>query len=575
MSQERLDRKDWIFYAVTFGVALAFLAGVYGAAYLAVPEGWVFSGMLHDTHDALGYQVWANYYQHGGLLADNPYALTRLPPTWFNLTWWVFGKLMALGVPFYPAYHLFRALAGALLFLLLLRLMRDLVHDRVAAWTAYLFAGFGTGFTWLVGLFKWGWLRRGFIPSDIAHGDSFPFNAFWTFPHLALSWAMLVGIYLCMYRAATRGRRAWAVGAGLIALPMGFVHPYHFVTILPVLGLWYAALQVKHGRAFLRRWPDLALLFAGMLPGLVYYLRFLGNSPNFSHWSSTNVTRTTFPSLVLLGFGIFAILPLFSWRGLAPVSRFTDRYLLVAIWPLVNLAAHFSYPFTFFDSRLGEGLLLPLAVLSSWALFGTVLPWLFPRRAPDPGVAADILEGTEAAAPPAGDPAQARFRLAAAVAVTVFAFPTTLLHVANQFQELRTGEPWFRFTLDTKMKLRAGEADALAAFGREQPRDFPIVLSGPEIGLLIPGYAPVRAFVGHVTQTTNFQERMKTVAAFYGPYGSDEDRRQLLRQREFAYVWWGVDEDRYGGRRPQGTPWLVPVYNNGTVTLYRVDRAAL
>jgi hypothetical protein len=77
----RLDRRDWIFYGVTCGTALLFLLGVYAAAYLATPDGWVFSGYLHDTHDSHSYEVWSNYYAHQGLRVDNPYALTRMPPT--------------------------------------------------------------------------------------------------------------------------------------------------------------------------------------------------------------------------------------------------------------------------------------------------------------------------------------------------------------------------------------------------------------------------------------------------------------------------------------------------------------
>jgi uncharacterized membrane protein len=92
---------------------------------------------------------------------------------------------------------------------------------------------------------------------------------------------------------------------------------------------------------------------------------------------------------------------------------------------------------------------------------------------------------------------------------------------------------------------------------------------------MLPGRAPVRAYVGHILQTVGFQERMKLVGGFYGPYATDESRRQILRQQEFGYVWWGVDEDRFGGRRPPGAPWLEPAYTNGTVTIYRVDRARL
>jgi hypothetical protein len=482
------------------------------------------------------------------------------------------GRLMAIGIPFMPAYRVFQVLAGAAMYLVILALMKEFFRDRLMAWCAYLLAGFGTGFSWLISLVSEDFFKGELMGSDILHGDSFPVHTFWTFPHLALSVAMHVSLYLFMYRAVIRRQRKWTLYASGVALLMGFSHPYHFVSTVPVLFFWFLALQIKHGKSMTRIWTDLAILVAFMAPGTLYFKTFFKNAPNFSHWAAQNVTRTSGWLNVVMGFGILMILPLFSYRGFTPLKKYTDSYLLIAIWPLVNFFCHFCHPLIFFTQRLGQGLIFPLAILSTWAFFGTVLPMLR-KGTKDSSIDDDILESQASLRRETAD-LKRDPRLPWVIALSLLTLPTTALHVDNQLHELATGKPYFHHTLDTKMKIPDGELEALK-FLNKDARDFPIVLSGPEIGLIMPGFAPVRAFVGHFTQTTNLQERMGFVNQFYSPTATDEFRSRLLASFEFGYVWWGRDEDVLGGARPNDSAYLTRVFDQNGVTIYRVNRAAI
>jgi hypothetical protein len=567
----RLDRRDFRFYAITCGLALLTTAAVYVYAYLSVPRDHVFSGFILNSHDGYSYQIYANHSAHQGPMIDNAWALKRLPPAYFNLIWFLMGRFVVLGVPFIVAYHALQVLAGAAMCLAILALMKQFFRDRVMAWCAYLLASFGAGFGWIVAAFSSDFFGGSLWTADILHGDSFPVTCFWTQPHLVVSQAMLVSVYLFMYLATVTERRVFILPAAAVTLAMGFSHPYHFVTILPVLVAWHLVLTFKHGARFASKWLNLVVLFCCMLPGLIYYRHFIASSPNFSYWAGSNVIRTSGWLSVVLGFGLIMILAFLGYRGFLPLKKFTDRYLLIALWAPINFAMHFSYPLFFFEAKLGEGLIFPLSILATWAFFGSVVPF-FRRKADNPTPEVDIEESPTA--PPA-ETAPAKGRLAWAVALAALTLPTTGLNMANMLHELTTGRPYYAYTLNTKMKVHKAERAALE-FLAKHTSGFPLVLVGRDSGLILPAFAPVRGFVGHVTNTAEMPQRMQVVRGFYSAGATDETRRQTLSSYDIGYVWWGIDEDRhYGGRRPRGVPYLRQIFDNGYVTIYQVVRSAL
>jgi hypothetical protein len=149
--------------------------------------------------------------------------------------------------------------------------------------------------------------------------------------------------------------------------------------------------------------------------------------------------------------------------------------------------------------------------------------------------------------------------------------PSAIFLAGYQLWELRQKQPTSLFSLDLKPTLTAKEIEAMAYLNREA-RDFPLILSYMDSGLVLPAFAPVRAVVGHVTNVKDNTEKVHAAAFFFSPAADDATRRNTLARYNVDYVWWGKDEDRRGGRRPGERPYLHPVFDNGAVRIYRVLR---
>lgn len=555
-----LDARDRRLLFVTGAVVALLVAGMYLFVARSLPSGTTFSGFLLNTTDGWGYAAYANAYRNDGLLADNPWSERALPGAYFNLVWFAAGKLMALGLPFRAVYHLFQAVFGALLLWSLLALVRRLAPDRATAWCAFLLSVFGAGFGWAVRLVSPGFLDATFRPIDLFQVDAFPAMGWWGFPHITLSWALVAAIYLCTLRAAAGDGLRWSLAAGGVALLTGFVHPYHFVTVLPVLAAWGLVFARRGGGERRHLWRHGAIVAAGMAPGLCYFGLVVPRAANFAHvWSREGLVRFDAPEgvlPVLVGYGAILVLAAAGlaharpWRGAA-----APGIVLVALWAAVQFPLRFATPLIPFAARLGEGLLIPLSVLAAVGLLS--LRERVRQRRPGTGAA------------PAGPDGPVPW--AWIVPLVLLSAPSVVFLAGHQLGELRQGQGSHVFALDLKPTLTAREREALAYLGGAA-RGSPLVLSATESGLVLPAFAPVRALLGHVTNVKDRPSKEQAAAAFFGPAGNDWLRQAVLSRYRVDYVWWGGDEDRYGGTRPGELPYLRPVFDNGAVRIYRVQR---
>ncbi len=580
-----LDGRDLRFWGATFGLALLAVALLYLTAFLSAPGNYAFSGFLLDSYDAWTYRVWSNLYARGGWLADNPYAIQARTPAFFNLIWFLVGKLVEFtGLPFLVPYYALGVVGGGLMFLMILAMMRTLFRDRSMAWCAYLLAAFGGGLGWLAHLVR-SYLPEAFSTPDMVQLDGYPFDAFWTFPHISLSWFLLIFIYFSLYRAPSAGRK-WSVAAGLAGLLMGFSHPYHFVPVVAVVALWYLWLQMKHGARVSRNWVNLLVFLVFVVPGALFYAFLIESSPNFSFWSDQNVVRTMGWPQTLLGFGPFLPLMILGYRGFTPLRRFTDAYLFVVAWALVNFCLLFSYPFIKFEARLIEGLIVPLSVLAVWGLWsagGSGEGGAVAGRA----VTSDILESSMEDRAESGRPS-GRPLLWIAV-MLLAAMPSRLLVIGDQLRLIRlqgatplplsfihreAANSAVSKTLNARIILHRGEREALdflAGSSGVSSRD--VIMATEDIGLVIPAFAPVRSYLGHLGLTPRYKFKARISDRFFA--GGDRERRHILKNEAISLIWWGPEEEAMAMTNGLNLPYLSNIFDNGAVRIYRVNRGEL
>jgi hypothetical protein len=96
-----------------------------------------------------------------------------------------------------------------------------------------------------------------------------------------------------------------------------------------------------------------------------------------------------------------------------------------------------------------------------------------------------------------------------------------------------------------------------------------VVLAAPRTGILLPGRAGVRTFVGHPFETINAPVKQAQAEAFFGGQMLDEEWRGLREQYQIHYVFVGPAERVLGG----GNDYLSadrPAFQQGDVAIYHL-----
>ncbi len=528
------NRSDFRWWLAVLLPVLLLAASMYAAAFANAPRGMTFSGYLLNSGDAWGYWAFARHFAKEGLLIDNPFAASPLPPAFFNLAWFALGKAMALtGLQFLAVYYAFGVMAAGLMYWVILRFSREFAGDRAAGRFAFLLASLGGGVGWLLPLISKDLTVR-LAPMDLFHHEGYPLQAALFVPHFALSIALVGAIMLAFWRGVSTKRRAWNWGAGMLVTVLGFFHPYHLVTVAFVAGAWISLEQLIDRRRLHRGWVDLGLLALGALPAVLYY-RWFFRQPNWAFWAKENEVLSGSPLAVALGVGPFLLLAIAGvwrrgWRNLDARHRF------LAVWSLVGLGLLFSHRLFSFEAKLVEGLVLPLSCLGAGALFGR--------------------QG-------GGSPR----RWAAAAALLLALLPSSALLIAEslivargRYENFFPGD-WVQGTLVTRGELASFEYLA----GRMSPGD--LLMTSVHKGRMIPAVADVRLYLGG-TFTPNFMWRWEVSEWFYRKARTSRERQAMLRQTGVTHVWYSTLMD--STLRPWLEPYLEPVFLAGEVSIWRV-----
>ncbi len=540
----RSDLKWWLgcWLAVTV-VTVA----VYVAAWHAPMPGYRFCGFLLNSDDAWGYQAFARAFARGGLLIDNPWSNLVRPPAFFNLIWFLLGKGMAAtGLSFVTLYYAAGILSTGLMYLAIQRLMKALLGDGLAGRAGFLLAGFGGGFGWVVALLSTEAATR-LRPLDIYHQEGYPLQAALFFPHLALSTAILTFIMLLLWHGMALENRRAVAGAGALLVVLGFLHPYHLVTVLAVAGAWTALRLLQRGGRKVTAIGDFLLLAGCAALPLLYY-RWLFTRENFAWWAGANEVLTGGIVPVLLGFGAFLPLAAVGAFGRDDASQGgSKRRLFLGIWAVTQGALLFSSPLVSFEVKLAEGLILPLAALA--VLGAGKLAGRFPA----------LLGGWRG------------------WAIAALAFALILPSHAILVRESLASIGMYRSALlpanwHWRNVLSTREREAHEFIRRNVPADS--VFLGTTFSNILPAVADVRFYSGKMHITPDESRKFEETEWFLSSPLSGFRRHVFLRERNIGYVWPSPWSPVPFDFRPEDLPYLEPVFDNGAVCLYRVREQA-
>jgi hypothetical protein len=516
--------KEWRWALTWTAVIVTVSCLPYLVAWMATPAGYQFGGILVNPFDGNSYlakmrQGWAGNWQFHLTYTPEPHDGAYV----IYLFYLGLGHAARwTGLPLILVYHAARVLAGLALlvtvYAFLVRLTSDRRERRLAFWLASTSAGLG-----------WLGAALGAFPIDLSVPEAFAFFSLLSNPHFPLALALMLVVVAGVVWPAP-GAWRW-LAPGLAALGLALVQPFILAPVYGILALYL----------LLRRWLDRGWPVSGLTaavsaalfsaPVLLYdYWVFTAN-PALAAWSAQNVTPAPSVLDLVLGYGVVGLLAI---PGGVVVAREHDRAgLALPVWGLGTLALVYV-PFAL-QRRFLTGLGLPLAMLAALGLSR----WLLPRLS------------------------ESWARRLAALTVGFSAVGNLFLLMVLSLGALnRQGPPDFF----ARLYLSQDEVAAMQWLLVHAPDE--VVLATPRTGMLLPGRAGVRVFVGHPFETIDAKTKQAQAEAFFRGEMSAGEWRALRDRYRIHYVFIGPTERALGGGPLLSE--LEPVFRQGEVTIYHV-----
>jgi len=487
------QRVGWVWLALALLTTAPYIVG-----WAAQPEGQFFSGHVVGVEDGYSYLGkmrlgamgrWAFHIFYTTEPHDAE-PLTFLPyilPGQF-LRPFVDTTANTLYTPMILTFHALRLLWGGLLVAAVYRFVATFLAGPGPRLTATVVALVGGGWGWLV-------LFTGAAPPEWLIPEAFGLHLLYTLPHLALARACTLAGFLALFASLGDNNRnhAYALLAGALWTVGGLASPISFASVYAVLGIWGVLLWVR-ARAFpLRPFVRALIAFLVTLPVFGFYMVAFNTNPVFAQWSAQNILRSPPPPHYLAAYGGLLLLGAFAVRR----AWATERGTLLLAWVLVGLTLIYL-PINV-QRRLGEGVLVPLAVLAVWGI----------------GVLVES-RGWK------------RWRLRAALCV--WAFPTVILFYAATWGAVLTQNP--------DLYAPAAEVRAMwwlddNAVERERGA---VVLTRFDAGNILPAYTNLRPVVGHGPETLYYQEKEALTDRYFEDALTAAERAALYDEYTVDYV---------------------------------------
>lgn len=512
----------------------------------------VFGGLVYDVEDVRTYLAEMRQGARGAWLLHLPYTSEDHPRAFVHGLYLLLGRLVPLaGGSLLAVFHLARWALGLAALVSVYRFVAFFTPWMGTRRVAWLLAAFSSGLGWLLVLLgRSQWL--GDMPVDFWVPEAFTLPVLYSFPHIALSLALLLEALLGFVQAVERSDLRPALRGGLLTLALGFVVPFDVPVVYGVMGAYLLALLLGWRR--LARQALLAALVVGgiSLPGLAYNLWVFTFNGAFREWARQNLGFSPHPAHFLVAYAPLALLAL---PGIVHVLQRGDRRGAFLVAWLLAAAALLYTPFNL-QRRLLIGLHPVLCLLAAVGL----TRWFLPRLGWSRAFSA-IQEWSR------GRYRRKGLRRLAVYGVVWALVPSNLLLLAGpMIQALEHVPPLYlpREAVDA--------ADWLAAHAPAES----VVLASPAVGNFLPVRSDVWVFLGHGAITLQYDAKLEEARRFYRAGGqTPEAAYQWLLDRGIRYVYFGPDEKRLvGGESADlfALPYLQLAYENQGVSLFAVAR---
>ena len=553
---KKFIQKNW--FPLILAAAFALAGSLpYLYAYTIETSGSHFMGFVgRGVFGHNGYLMFARQAQAGRHLLENLLAPEPLPRVFFNLEWWLFGKMARwTGLSLVATFHVWRVATCFLFALSIMYLLRQCLATEFQRRFALALIMLGSGFGWIIlatsrllirllpAARNWahdstpaGVLFKDVLmplPPDVA-GVSAP--AYLVIqPHFMMAVAFAALTCAFLIKAVQTDKTRYYLFTGLAALAHSIVRPYNIPEMYLIFSLYPALLWARGRRLNARIVAGGAMAGAVVVPMVAYYAWLAhtgalgGTGPAWEPWSF-------FQHILWLGLPFVLALP--ALCGLVRLRKTDPALLLMGLWLVLAFLIEQSYPWY----KSGQEAAFPAYVVAPVVLatagpFRSIYRWLR-RRYPSPA-----------------------FKQVAAALLILLSMPSFLVVYRRMFTDLEAHPAPYYISADLHAALLWLEQNA-------QKND--TVLASFETGQLVPRLAGVKSFQGHYMITPNAPEKRALAERFYGTRGDNQFKLSLTRQYNIRYVICSPLERRPAGFTPADHPWLQQVFSRGDVQIFRV-----
>ncbi len=370
-----ISRSEWLWAGLISALILLLTSVPYLAAYLSQTPESVFNGAVYDRPDYAVHLATMQLGARGEWKYRFLFTSEAHQGAYVKLGYIALGHVadrlgMSMPLAYQAARIAFGLVACLAIYLLLAFSFREVFWRRAG----FLLAVLGSGIGWLQLIL--GKLPVADIsPIDFWLIDGYVFFSLLTFPHFALTIAMVVGM-ICAYLAYLRKRSTgiWALAAGL-GVMMQWVQPYApLLADLAIFGIILAHCGLQK-RKIQRELVGMLALGLSQTPLVLYNAWVFQSSAVWIGFVSQNTTLSPPAEYYLWGYLFFwSFSCLGFWRLLSDLkaqkSGNSDDNVTVVSGATAWIAGAMLLAFlpTNLQRRFTLGLTVPLAILSTYGL---------------------------------------------------------------------------------------------------------------------------------------------------------------------------------------------------------------
>ncbi|MBX3082635.1 MAG: hypothetical protein KF716_13440 [Anaerolineae bacterium] len=595
----RINRRLW--FAI---IAMVVLTSIpYLVALFSAPSGTSFSGVIgnwvdFNSHLAKMQQGYRGEWLYQILFTTEPHSGALLQTYYVAL-----GQVARItGLSLVVTYHLARIICTALMVWAIWGFLRHYLTEN-QAWWALLLTLFSGGVGYLLYILAPA-MTAEVSPIEFWLQDGYMWLASFSFPHFAAGIALLLLAMLMIERWA-EGKPGSLLTLLVASLGVGIVQPFGLPLvdiIMLIVILWRV----------LRHQPETKLTLAHAIVGgalvaiahgalLGYDFVFLYKQPVWAEFTVQNVTLSPAPIYYLFGYAPLLIPALLTIirliinkLRLSTITRRKSEVIvpMTAARPpgsdfalIINKSRHTPNPvdrtpnevalapqgsteFARNDRlKLWDRWLLPIL----WIVFVAVLLYapLNTQRRYTLGIQAPLAALTVFWFVEVGIPAlRRRFRRRTNHILIIYGAISTLSTLLVLLLQLHV-------TADTHDRTVYYTDDMFAAWQwvRDNTYPYDTVLGSFQSGGQLVAQTGRRTVLGHWIETVDYLHKREEVSQFFDPQVPDSWRWKFMSQQGVSYLWYGEEERRLGTWSPSSIRLLNPVYENSSITIYRVDWA--